>query len=230
MIAYDLTKQSTVSGWRTHSTEKGAADTANELRFDDKKDKEYLWLQAQNEFRRVVKKNVFDMVGENETIKVKMTRKEVVGENWYLDVGKDVMQNLGKDLHTKVAGDVFLTGGATYQVKLAKEMSVKIGSDLGIATGSGKIQIKSGTDVVIEGSTKITLTAGGSSIVIGPSGVTIDGAMVKVNCGGGGGSASPKEPAEAKIHEDISASKASDYDKLFEDPIVTAGGKVGSTA
>ena len=45
---------------------------------------------------------------------VKLTRKEVVGENWYVNVGKDVMHDLGKDLHTKVAGDIFTTGAATY--------------------------------------------------------------------------------------------------------------------
>lgn len=247
MVAYEMPKQATVSGWRTHSSEKGAADTANELRFDDAKDKEYLWLQAQNEFRRFVKKNVFDMVGENETLKVKMTRKEVVGENWYLDVGKDVMHNLGKDLHTKVAGDVFLTGGATYQLKVAKEISVKAGGDVGLGI-TGKLQIKASGDLVaqaaavkvkadgevtIEATSKITLKCGGSTVVLDASGVSIVGTMVKINSGGGGGSAgsaSPKEPAEAKIQDDLTASKATDYDKLFEDPIVTAGGKVGSAA
>lgn len=247
MIAYDLTKQSTVSGWRTHSTEKGAADTANELRFDDKKEKEYLWIQAQNEFRRVVKKNVFDMVGENETSKVKMTRKEVIGENWYLDVGKDVMHNLGKDLHTKVAGDVFLTGGATYQIKLEKDLSAKVGGDIGIAT-DGKFQLKAtgdlvaeaqnvklkaGAEMTLEATSKLTLKVGGSIVVLDSTGVSIVGGVVKINSGGSGGSAgsaSPKEPAEAKVHEDITAAKATDYDKLFEDPIVTAGGKVGSTS
>jgi type VI secretion system secreted protein VgrG len=245
MVAYELPKQATVSGWRTHSSEKGAADTANELRFDDAKDKEYLWLQAQNEYRRFVKKNVFDMVGENETLKVKLTRKEVVGENWYLDVGKDVMHNLGKDLHTKVAGDVFLTGGATYQLKVAKEISVQAGGDVGLDV-DGKLQIKASGDLVaqaaavkvksdgevtIEATSKITLKCGGSTIVLDATGVSIVGTMVKINSGGGGGSAgsaSPKEPAEAKILDELTAAKASDYDKLFEDPIVTAGGKVGS--
>jgi type VI secretion system secreted protein VgrG len=215
-IAYELPKLATVSGWRTMSTKQGATDTYNELRFDDAKEKEYLWVQAQKDYYRNVKKNVFDMVGENETLKVKMTRKEVIGENAYLDVGKDVMQNIGKDLHTKVAGDVFLTGAATYQLKIQKEMSVEVGSDLGIAAKSGKVQIKAGADIVIEAQTKITLTAGGSSIVIGPSGVTIDGAMVKVNSGGGGGAASPKAPTDAKTFEELTKSE---YDKQFEDPI-----------
>lgn len=245
MIAYELPKQATVSGWRTHSSEKGKEENANEIRFDDKKDKEYVWLQAENEFRRFVKKNAFEMVGENETLKVKMTRKEVVGENWYLDVGKDVMHNFGKDLHTTVAGDVFLTGGATYQFKLTKDLSAKVGGDIGIAT-DGKLQLKvtgdlvaegqsikmKGTSgVVIESTSKIALVCGGSSIVLDSTGVAIVGGVVKINSGGGGGSAgsaSPKDPADAKVHADTKPDKASDYDKLFEDPIVTAGGKVGT--
>ena len=250
VIAYELPKQATVSGWRTHSSKGGGAANANELRFDDAKDKEYFWLQAENEYRRFVKKNAFDMVGENETVKVKLTRKEVVGENWYVDVGKDVMQNLGKDLHTKVAGDVFLSGGATYQLKIAKEVSVKAGADIGIATDAKfqlkatgdlvaeaqTVKIKSKSDVIIEATPptgKLTLKCGGSLIVLDASGVSIVGTMVKINSGGGGGSAgaaSPKDPAEAKIQDDLTPAKATDYDKLFEDPIVTAGGKVGGTA
>lgn len=246
MIAYELPKQATVSGWRTRSSEKGTAETANEIRFDDKKDKEYFFLQAENEFRRVVKKNAFDMVGENETVKVKMTRKEVIGENWYLDVGKDVMHNLGKDLHTTVAGDVFLTGGATYQLKLKQDLSATVGGDADLSAqnvqvkaktdvrvGADNIDIKADTNVTIQAgpSGKITLKAGDSTIVLGPDGVSIVGKMVKINSGGGGGMAkapSPKDAKEAKVFDETKPDKATDYDKLFEDPIVTAGGKVGS--
>lgn len=229
-IAYELPKLATVSGWRSMSSKGGAADTYNELRFEDLKDKEYLWVQAQRDYYRNVKKNAFDMVGENETIKVKLTRKEVIGENWYVDVTKDVMHNLGKDLHTKVAGDVFLTGGATWQVTMAKEVSVKAGADFDVDTG-GKLQIKATGDllaktsanVVIESgpSGTITLKAGSSTIVLGPSGISIAGSMVKINSGGGGGgsSASPKKPAEAKIMDELTSAKKTDYEKLFEDPI-----------
>jgi type VI secretion system secreted protein VgrG len=98
------------------------------------------------------------------------------------------------------------------------------------------VKIKSKSDVIIEATPptgKLTLKCGGSLIVLDASGVSIVGTMVKINSGGGGGSAgsaSPKDPAEAKIQDDLTSAKATDYDKLFEDPIVTAGGKVGGTA
>lgn len=228
-VAYELPKQATVSGLRTRSSKSGTAATANELRFDDAKDKEYLWLQAQKEYRRFVKDNAFDMIEKNETVKVKLTRKEVIGENWYLNVAKDVMHDIGKDLHVKVAGDIFFTGAATLQFGTTKEMSIKTDADFDV-TAKGKVQVKANGNIVIEAGGpggQITLKAGSSSVVLGPAGVTIDGMMVKVNCGGSAGAASPKAPAEAKNQEDLTPGKASDYDKLFEDPIVTAGGKVG---
>ena len=68
-----------------------------------------------------MRNDAFDFVGNNESVKVVLTRNEVIGENWFLDVTKDVMHNLGKDLHVNVAGDIFYTGGATYQMKINKD-------------------------------------------------------------------------------------------------------------
>jgi type VI secretion system secreted protein VgrG len=276
--AYELPKLSHVSGWRTHSTKEGAADMYNELRFADEKAKEYVWLQSQRNFYRHVKEDTFDFIEKNETKKVKLTRKEVVGENWYVNVGKDVMQDLGKDLHTKVAGDIFTTGAATYQLKLEKDFNAKVGADYGLdvagktaikstgavnvktdadvnikATGkiaqeaTGKVSLKATSDIVMEGmaikakgqteivleaSAGIKIVCGASVITLGPAGVTIDGPLVKVNCGGGGGSAGsaesaadaePKAPVEAKDQADLKPDKSDDYEKQFADPHAPGG-------
>ena len=278
-IAYELPKLATVSGWRSRSSKEGTLEMFNELRFEDEKGKEYVWLQAQKDFYRSVKENAFDMVLKNETVKVKLTRKEVIGENWYMNVGKDVMHEFGKDMHIKVAADIFYTGGATFQATIAKDIQVKGGATFGmdikdtfdLKSGSDmkvfadgvmhvkaaqnllqqagqKLSLKAGADllaegvnvkvkgsaeVVIEGSAGIKLVCGGSSIALTSAGVDIVGAMVKINSGGGGGSAgsamastaaSPPAPTEAKNQEELTSAKATDYDKLFEDPITKAGG------
>ena len=121
--------------------QKGTADTANELRFEDKKDSEYIWLNAEKDFYRIVEHDAFDHIGNNETVKVVLTRKEVIGENWFMDITKDVMHNMGKDLHVNVAGDIFYTGGATFQLKLTKDLNAHMDGDLGIDVG-GKAQLK----------------------------------------------------------------------------------------
>ena len=162
MPAWKMPVHSTVIGLKTQSSKEGTAALANELRFDDKKDSEYIWFQAQKDFHRLVEHDAFDWVGNNESVKVVLTRKEVIGENWFMDITKDVMHNMGKDLHVKVAGDIFFTGGATYQLKLEKDLSAKLGGDLGVDVG-GKTQLKSQGDIVLESSTgKLSLKAGSS--------------------------------------------------------------------
>ena len=52
---YELPKLATVSGIKSRSSKGGSADTANELRFEDAKDKEYIWFQAQKDYFRLVK-------------------------------------------------------------------------------------------------------------------------------------------------------------------------------
>ncbi len=283
--AYPLPANADISGWRTHSTKGGAADARHELRFDDKKGTEYVWLQSQKNFHRHVKEDAFDWIEKNETKKVKLTRKEVVGENWYVNVGKDVMHDLGKDVHTKVAGDIFTTGAATYQLKLEKDYNAKVGADYGldvtgktavkaggdinlqsggagnikttgnlVAEAGAKLSLKAAADLLMEGvnvkakgSAEIVLEAtagikivcGASVITLGPAGVTIDGPLVKVNCGGGGGSAGsaesaaaaePKAPEDAKNQEELTPAKATDYDKLFEDPLKDEAGSTTPAA
>jgi type VI secretion system secreted protein VgrG len=282
---YPLPANADISGWRTHSTKDGAVDARHELRFDDKKGTEYIWLQSQKNFHRHVKEDAFDWIEMNETKKVKLTRKEVVGENWYVNVGKDVMHDLGKDLHTKVAGDIFTTGAATYQLKLGKDFNTQVGADYGLDV-TGKTAVKAGGDlnlqsggagnikttgnlvgeagaklslkatadllmqganvkakgsaeIVLEATAGIKIVCGASVITLGPAGVTIDGPLVKVNCGGGGGSAGsaesaaaaePKAPEDAKNQEELTPAKAEDYDKQFEDPLKDEAGSTTPAA
>jgi type VI secretion system secreted protein VgrG len=150
--AWKLPDQATVSGLKTQSSKEGTAKLANELRFDDKKGSEYIWFHAEKDFHRLVENDAFDWIGHNESVKVVLTRKEVIGENWFMDITKDVMHNMGKDLHVKVAGDIFFTGGATYQLKLEKDYSAKLGGDFGVDVG-GKTQLKSSGDIVLQSGT-----------------------------------------------------------------------------
>ena len=245
MMAWKLPEQKTLSGIKSRTSDGGDKDKANELRFDDKKDSEYIWFHAERDFHRQVEHDAFDWVGNNESVKVTLTRKEVIGENWFVDVTKDVMHNLGKDLHVNVAGDIFYTGAATFQLKLTKDFNAKVDGDLG-ATVGGKTQIKSTGDVVVESSpgkimlkaptivldatTGLTLKVGGSLVNLSAGGVDIVGGMVKVNSGGGGGSASPAQPGEAteaKKEDSITPGKKDDYEKTFVDPMPEGEGGTG---
>ena len=54
---YDLPDDKTNSTIKTRSSEKGTTDNFNEIRFEDKKDSEEIFIHAEKDFNRVVKNN-----------------------------------------------------------------------------------------------------------------------------------------------------------------------------
>ena len=225
MMAWKLPEQATLSGFKSRTSDGGDEKKANELRFDDKKDAEYIWFHAERDFHRQVEHDSFDWVGNNESVHVTLTRKEAIGENWFVDVTKDVMLNVGKDLHVTAKGDIFYTGEATLQLKLDKDFSAKVGGDVSIEA-TGKITLK-GASIIIEGSSAVTLKSGGSTVNLAGAGVDIVGSMVKVNSGGGGAGASPGQVDKAKKEDSIAPDSQSDYKKTFKDPLPDSDGGTG---
>ncbi|NOZ54351.1 MAG: type VI secretion system tip protein VgrG [Gammaproteobacteria bacterium] len=67
---YNLPANKTQSGLKTHSTPGGGVTTFNELRFEDKKGSEEIFIQAEKNFYRLVKNNEQAEINANLTLKV----------------------------------------------------------------------------------------------------------------------------------------------------------------
>jgi type VI secretion system secreted protein VgrG len=225
MPPYTLPDQATVSGIKTQSSKGGGLTDANELRFDDKKGSEYIWFQAQKNLHSWVKNDSFASVlnnywgdvTKNYSLKIGGTADIAIADVTKLKVDKDVSAQLGADLLMAVTGQlglevkeaIAIKGGAAIAVTSAQAMDLKVGQTLAM-TATSSVSLK-GMGVVIDGGTQLTIKAGSGTITLGPAGVTIDGAMVKINCGGGGGAATaaaaaappaPIEPAEPVKNKD----------------------------
>jgi type VI secretion system secreted protein VgrG len=225
MPPYELPAQATVSGIKTQSSTGGSLSTFNELRFDDKKDSEYVWFQAEKDFHQLVKHDAFETVQNDLWTDVTMNSTHEVGENLTLSVGKvatvkvieDTHVNLGADLNMAVTGllnlkvtdKVAVQGEAAIEITSGAAMEVSVGAALNI-TASSTLHIK-GSGIVIDGGTELCIKAGGSFITLDSGGVTIQGSQVKINCGGSAGSATaaaeaspaaPTDPVESTANED----------------------------
>jgi type VI secretion system secreted protein VgrG len=209
--AWEMPKHKAVSGIKTQSTKGGSAETNNELRFDDEKDKEYIWLQAQKDFYRHVTNDAFDLIDKNETVKVTEIRKAVVGKSQFVEIGEDSQTKVTKDLHLDIGGDQIVKITGANQLAVGGAFDSKIGGDLGYKV-TGKVGIKADGAVVIDAPAGITLKCGGSLVTLSAAGVDIVGTMVKINSGGSGGSASPGSPADPKKPEEVKAD-------VFKDPM-----------
>lgn len=189
---YALPGEMTKSTIKTMSSKGG--DGFNELRFEDKKGSEEIFIHAEKDLQTRVKHDSVESIGGDRQLTVAGNRSETVnGEQQYV---------VQKTRTSSVGTDDGLTVGSN--------LTISTGSDLGISVGGSAmhdmgqdIHINAGMNVVLQAGMQISLKAGGSSIVLGPAGVTIDGALVRINCGGSPLSANkPQKPDKAKNAKD----------------------------
>jgi len=227
---YELPANATVSTVKSRSKLGEAADF-NEIRFEDKAGEEYVLLHAQKDRLEFVEGTLKSHIGigdgeGDEHRTVKKDRKEKIEGEYHLTVVKEVRQKFKDKLSMEVVGsmlfktddiwslkaasDITAESGAAISMKSTGDLHLKIGANIG-ADAAQNVHIKGGMNIVIEGGIQVSIKAGGSSIVLGPDGVSITGAMVKINSGGSPGSGSgaspvaptaPEAPAEPDLPED----------------------------
>ncbi len=185
-VPYTLPDYQTRSTFKTRSSQNGGADNYNELRFEDKKGDEQVFLRGEKDFDTRIKNDI----------------REWAGNNRSLIVTQDQMEKAGGDLHSQVTGNVNEKVGQNLSLQVGQNLYEKSGMNFAHEAGQ-VIHLKAGMTVVLEAGVELTLKAGGNFIDIGPAGVTIVGTMVMINSGGAAGSGcgssptSPKDPDQA---------------------------------
>ncbi len=171
---YDLPAHATRSTIKTLSS-KGGGGT-NELRFEDKKGSEEVFLQAQKALNVQVKANEHHQIGGSLDLKVGDYRKTTIEANDHLHVkGDQGIAVQGQMTVAVVDGPLEFQSGS--EAKLLSKAKMEIASKQEIA-------IHGGTQLVMEANGLISLKVGASGIVIDPSGVSVVGPMIKQNSGG----------------------------------------------
>lgn len=188
MPPYELPGNKTMSTLKSNSSKGGQG--FNEIRFEDKKDSEQIFVHAE----------------KDEDVRVKSDCREWIGNERHLIVKKDQLEQVEGDKHLTVKGDQNEKIDGTISVQAGMDMQQKVGMNHALEAAQ-EIHLKSGMKVIIEAGMQLTIKAAGGFVDIGPAGVTIQGALVKINSGGSAGSGAgcspdtPKEPKEAATAE-----------------------------
>lgn len=200
MPPYELPAEKTKSTIKSRSSVGGGG--FNEIRFEDKKDSEQIFIHGQKDLDIRIREVQKDWIGKD--------KHEIIGGTQAKSIGGDEGRTIGKDLSIVVKGkhSLDITGDSCHYA--TGNLAIATDADLYLVGAKGALKADSYVEltapqVYIEGR-EITLKAGGSFIKIDSGGVTIVGGEVKINSGGGPGSAQsvaiadcfdPAEPAEA---------------------------------
>jgi type VI secretion system secreted protein VgrG len=192
---YNLPGEKTKSTLKSLSTPGGGG--FNEIRIEDKKGEEQIFIHAE----------------KDQDIRVKKDIREWIGNDTHLIVKRDKLGLVEGDFHSTVNGDLNEKVGGTISVTAEEDYQGKVGMAYALDSGM-EIHLKAGMNVVIEAGMSITLKAGGGFIVVGPAGVTISGTPVLINSGGSVGSGSGSSPESPKMPMEADTAKPGKKEKL----------------
>ena len=134
---------------RTKHVKKNEDVTIDENRTEEVKKNEDITIGVDR--TEEVKKNEQITIGENRTEEVKKNEEVKIGENRTHDVGKKDTLTVGKQLLIDVGDQITIQTGQS-SIVMKKDGTIQIkGKDISI-TGSGKINIKASSDLVLKGS------------------------------------------------------------------------------
>jgi len=184
MPPYTLPDEKTKSTMKTDSSKGGGG--FNEIRFEDKKGKEQIFVHGE----------------KNIDVRVKNDSLEYLGNDRHLIIKNNQYEKVQKDKHLQIGGDENVKVDGALSLKVGTDVDEKVGAKYALDAGQ-EIHLKSGVTLTVETGTSLTLKVGGNFININSGGIFIKGTMVMINSGGAAGSGSgaspdvPKDPKEA---------------------------------
>lgn len=185
---YALPGNKNISTLMSRSTKGGAADNFNEVKMDDTKGKELLYIQAEKDRTVLVKNDNTETVKHNETIEVGNDRKKHVLKNETVNVDENRTEEVGKDEKITIHGnrtelvnkDEKITIDQNRKEEVKKNEDVKIGDNRKHEVGKNDT-LKVGKELLIDVGDKITIKTGQSSIVMEKNGtITISGKDITI--------------------------------------------------
>jgi type VI secretion system secreted protein VgrG len=204
---YTLPDNKTRSGLLSRSSIGGSSQNANELRFEDKKGSEQIFLNAEKDMDHRTEHDNRRYVGNDDSLVVKGKQTEQVTGDYNGQVqGNSVMQIKGTS-DVDIGSDRTENVGGNQSLNVSSNQSEQVGQAYSMDAGT-TVYIKGGMTVVIEAGLQLSLKASGNFVDIGPAGVSISGTMVLINSGGmaasgsAGSITSPKKPVVPDIADD----------------------------
>ena len=187
MPKYALPDNSTRTGIVTRSSKGGSAADANELRFEDKKGSEQIYIHATMDMDQRVKNDSRRWVGGADSLVVMGDQMDLINGDQHTEKKKKKIEKIGDKYDLAIAADFNNKVGGNLSMDVSSNIAEKAGMNWSMDAGM-EAYVKGGMTVTIEAGMDLTLKGPGGFISIGPAGVIISGTMVLINSGGAAGS------------------------------------------
>ena len=159
-VPYELPGHKTRSVFKSLSSPGGGG--YNELRIEDRKGQEQIFVHAQRDWDENIK--------HDQKIRVGHQRHDTVQANSYSEFKAEEHHTVHGERKVELKADDHLTVGDSQHVKLGRAYLARAGRE---------IHLKAGQKMVIEADSELTVKAGGSFIRLDASGIAISGPLAR---------------------------------------------------
>lgn len=171
MPPYALPDSQTQSGILSRSTKSGTPETYNELRFEDKKGEEHVYIHSQKNFERKVENNDVTTIGSAKAEEGSQTIEVWKDRSAEIKTGDDSTK-VTQGNHT-----IKVTAG-TSTIEAAQKITLKVGAST-ITIEPTQISLSS-PNIEVKGLAKLAATAPMTDVK-GAASLMLSGTMVKIN-------------------------------------------------
>ena len=174
MPPYGLPANQTQSGFKSRSTSRGTVSNANELRFEDRRGAEEVWLQAERDLRLNVKSDETRAVGGSRATTIVLTDHLAVGGDQTLEIGGDAHRAVARSQTDKINGDHSVTTGGTYTSVVHRDQSVTVSGRLTETVHGDSAETVDGASSRTVMSQHLERVVGGRASVVGSDALPSD--------------------------------------------------------
>jgi type VI secretion system secreted protein VgrG len=205
MPPYALPANQTQSAWKSLSSKQGGG--FNEIRFEDKKGSEQIFIHGEKDLDVRVKNDRREWIGDDRHLVVTRDKLEKTGRDSHLNLARDHIERIGRDHHLAIGGKQAISIQGSHSLSVAGDVVEQF-------TGNHSSQVSQNLylkamQIVIEAMVGLTLKVGENFITINPEGIAIQGMpMVQINSAGAaledtpGSLVSPMSPSDAAAASD----------------------------
>jgi len=233
---YKLPDEKTKSTLKSDSSKGG--DGFNEIRFEDNKGKEQIFIHAEKDMDVRIKNDRREWVGRNRHLVVKQDKFEHVENKRHEAVDSDHLEKIKGDRNLAVGGKEAIEVGGSHSFTVKGDVIEVFKANHSEQT-TGDCYLKA-MNLVLEAMASLTLKCGGGSVVVGPAGVTlsggmitVDGGMVKIASGpgdpaGSGSAGSAVSPGAPDKAQEADVAEPGETEKIKAEQREKGAGKYGS--
>ncbi|WP_018652937.1 bacteriophage T4 gp5 trimerisation domain-containing protein [Actinobacillus capsulatus] len=188
----------------------------NELRFEDEKGQEEIFIHAEKDLNHIVKRNETTEVGNDrseqvvrdENIHIGNNRTERVTQDEDLTVNRDQQRQIGRNRLTRIEKDEILNINNSYRLDVQGDTYIHVGNDLTIEVAqngswhAGELLEQICEQFELEGYEQVTLQGPGGTIIISREGIELIGNVyVEGELREESGAAEGVNPFEMEVNE-----------------------------